>query len=204
MILTWACPSYASSSGTFLAFYPVLNVFYGVLVLKIAGLKLNASNFHKFSLNWFWIAQFSVRCNMKLASLRSRRKTMVICFSLWLLRQVLLALILSHSSFQAEAHLLSLFMFITIAIIFFPKHHKHYDASPEIYFKLFVCILIRQRTEWQCQNTMRRQNRWRKQQLKALQNYRIFWWLECSNHNLHHPITPLLRVVGTFPLNPWL
>ena len=28
------------------------------LLLKIAGLKLNASNFHKFLLNWFWIAQF--------------------------------------------------------------------------------------------------------------------------------------------------
>ena len=27
------------------------------LLLKIAGLKLNASNFHKFLLNWFWIAQ---------------------------------------------------------------------------------------------------------------------------------------------------
>ena len=135
MIFSCACPGDASCRN-FSWLFPLLNVLYGFLVLKIAGLKLNASNFHKFSLNWFWIAPFSVRCNMNRQSWeqihRSRRKTLVICFSLWLLRQILLTLILSHSSFK-QRH--TFYHVYYLRNIFFPKHHKLY-ALPEIYFEL--------------------------------------------------------------------
>ena len=117
----------------FSCLFPVLNVFYGVLVLKIAGLKLNASNFHKFSLNWFWIAQFWVLHHGAVCGAVKCTKSLVICFVLCLLRQLLSALILSHWGKRRTF----IIHFYYKRNLIFPKAHKLY-ASQEFHFGMKI------------------------------------------------------------------
>ena len=137
MIFTCACPGDASCRN-FSWLFPLLNVLYGFLVLKIAGLKLNASNFHKFSLNWFWIAQFWACCTTEQAvravcGAVKCTKSLVICFVLCLLRQLLSALILSHWGKRRTF----IIHFYYKRNLIFPKAHKLY-ASQEFHFGMKI------------------------------------------------------------------
>ena len=129
-------------------------------------------------------------------------------FQFMIIAQNIIGFNIEPFKFQAEAHLLSL-MFITFAIHFFPSIINFMLCQKSILNS--VCILIRQANKEQSSMSMSECYAAPKQMektTKSITKLPYFVMAGIPNHNLHHPITPItrrcLKIVGTFPLNPWV